>query len=113
MERPAHTAPAGGGPLITLPASRMVLGAFEAYRVEHVALRFGGDLDVVASAAPYDRHARPVYLGFRRSEGEWRPLAGRSHDLETAVDVARRTVRFAGWDSLELAALLATVGGAR
>ncbi|WP_084963296.1 hypothetical protein [Thermoactinospora rubra] len=84
------------------------LGEFEAYTVEHVARRPGGDLDAVVSATPYDHRPR-AYLPFRRCEGQWRPLAGRAHDLESAVRLAEHELRYAGWDSPELAAVLATL----
>ncbi|MFG3439865.1 hypothetical protein ACGF0J_21680 [Nonomuraea sp. NPDC047897] len=93
---------------LTLPACRMIVGEYETYAVEHIARRPGGDLDVVVSATPHDHRAR-TYLAFRRCEGQWRPLAGRDRDLATAVHRAQHEQRFAGWDSLELAAVLNTV----
>ncbi|RBQ21531.1 hypothetical protein DP939_02145 [Spongiactinospora rosea] len=92
--------------MITLPDCRMVLGTYEAYHIEYVGHRIGGDLDVVVSAIPYDHHARQSYIAFRCSAGEWRALAGRTHDLETAIHRAERETRWAGWGSPELAALL-------
>lgn len=92
-----------------LTACRIVFGAHETYRMEYVGHRPGGDLDVVVSAAPLD-HRAPTYLAFRKAAEEWRPLAGRDRDLESAVHRAERSQRYAGWDSDELAAVLGTLG---
>lgn len=91
-----------------LTACRTVLGDVETYRAEHVGHRPGGDLDVIVSATPHD-HRAPTYLAFRKDAGEWRPLAGRDRDLESAVHRAEHEQRFAGWDSPELAAVLNTL----
>lgn len=93
-----------------LPANRIVHGEHEVFRVEHIAHRPHGDLDVVVSVTPYDHRPR-AYLSFRRSEGLWRPLVGRARSLEDAIEVAARERRYAGWDSDELVTVLATVEG--
>src|SRR4051812_13979961 len=94
---------------LTLTACRTALGTHEEYRVEHTARRPGGDVDAVVSVTPYDHSGRRTYLPFRRSEGLWRPLAGLAHVLDEAIAMAARSPRFAGWDSAELAAVLATM----
>lgn len=96
-----------------LPACRTVFGDREAYEVEFVGHRPGGDVDAVVSVTPYDSSARTTYLPFRRSGRNWRPLAGLSHVLDDAIGMAARSPRFAGWDSDELAAVLATTDGGR
>lgn len=96
------------GPLVTWKAGRIVIGLAETYRVEYVGHRPGGTTDVVISATPHD-HRPPAYLAFRQDSGEWRPLAGRDRDLESAVARAEHETRYAGWDSPELAAVLDTV----
>jgi hypothetical protein len=98
-----------GGPIATWRAGRIVIGLAETYRIEYVGHRAGGDVDVVVSATPHD-HRSMTYLAFRRDAGAWRPLAGRDRDLESAVVRAEHEQRWAGWDSPELAAVLATVG---
>ncbi|MEU4577464.1 hypothetical protein [Nonomuraea sp. NPDC023979] len=95
---------------LALPHWRIVAGEHETYAVEHVGHRPGGDLDVVVSATPHD-HRAMAYIAFRRDQGVWRPLAGRDQDLEAAVSRAQREQRYAGWDSPELATLLAAVDG--
>lgn len=92
----------------TLTACRIVVGLTETYRIEHIAHRPGGDLDVIVSATPHD-HRPSAYLAFRWDAGEWRPLAGRDRDLASAVHRAEHEHRFAGWDEPELAALLDTL----
>lgn len=102
------TRDADGLHVTPLPEARIpghLVGEHETYAVEHVGHRPGGDLDVVISATPHDHRPR-TYLAFRRDAGEWRPLAGRDQDLESAVHRAEREQRFAGWDSPELAELL-------
>ncbi|MGI5155765.1 hypothetical protein [Microbispora sp. CA-102843] len=93
---------------LTLPACRILFGAREAYEVEYLGHRPGGDVDAVISVTPYDHTARRTYLPFRRSQGQWRPLAGLTHELGDAIRMAASLARFAGWDSDELAAVLAT-----
>ncbi|MGW5259615.1 hypothetical protein ACWEQG_01490 [Microbispora sp. NPDC004025] len=99
-------------PLI-LPACRTLLGEREAYTIEFVGHRPGGDVDAVVSVTQYDHTARPTYLPFRRSGRNWRPLAGLTHVLDDAIGMAERSPRYAGWDSEELAAVLATTDGGR
>lgn len=95
--------------LSVLPANRLVFGEHEVYRVEHIARRPRGDVDVVVSATLYD-HRPHAYLAFRHCEGQWRPLVGRAQCLEDAVALAERERRFAGWESDDLVTVLATVG---
>ncbi|MGP4093023.1 hypothetical protein [Nonomuraea sp. KM90] len=93
-----------------LTACRTLVGDHETYSAEYIGHRPGGTLDVVVSATPHD-HRSMTYLAFRLEAGEWRPLAGRDRDLESAVARAEHETRYAGWDSPELAALLNTVEG--
>ncbi|MEV1245176.1 helix-turn-helix domain-containing protein [Nonomuraea sp. NPDC049750] len=92
-----------------LTSHSIVEGEYEAYQIEHIAHRPGGDLDVVVSATPYDHRPR-AYLAFRRA-GVWRPLAGRDNDLASAIHRAEHEGRYAGWDSPDLVALLNTLEG--
>jgi hypothetical protein len=92
-----------------LPACGIVVGEHETYQVEYVGHRPGGDIDVVVSCIPHaDRP--PTYLAVRQCGETWRPLAGgRDMDLASAVHRAEHEMRWAGWDSPELTALLNTV----
>lgn len=95
------------------PCCRTVFGDREAYQVEFVGHRPGGDLDAVVSVTPYDDPGHITYLPFRRSGRTWRPLAGLTHVLDDAIRIAERSTRYAGWDRPELAAVLATTDGGR
>lgn len=96
--------------MISLPNCGLVLGTSAAYRLEHIARRPGGALDVVVSATPYRRRAG--YQAFRRSECGWRPLAGpAAPDLAEAIRAAEHATRYTGWPDDEMATLLAFVGG--
>lgn len=86
-------------------ATAIAYGTYEAYQIEHVGHRPGGDLDVIVSATPYA--ARPhTFIAFRWDTAQWRPLVGRWEDLATAVAQAQHVTRFAGWDNPELLTLL-------
>lgn len=88
-------------------ACRMVMGRSEAYAVEHIARRPGGDVDLVVSVLTYT-DGRTTYLGIRRDDGQWRPLAISTPYLDIAVTATEHEHRYTAWPSVELAAVVET-----
>lgn len=97
-----------GQRLRPIVACRMVMGRSESYAVEHIARRPGGDVDLVVSVLTYT-DKRITYLGLRRDDGQWRPLAISTPYLDVAVTAAEHEHRFAAWPTAELAAVVETL----
>ncbi len=97
-----------------LPTSRTVVNGDVTYAAEHIGHRFGGGVDVVISKTPHDDRYPRTYLVMRRDPGtEWRRVAGRWPDLDQAVRLGSRELRYAVVNHAALAELLApALGGA-